>query len=321
MALVNDSIKASLPAQRPANWLLSFIFLFLSCCGSLLGQQDSTNHLTPMQRRQRVMLVACGGAAAYGAALPVLYADWYKNYPQTNFHFFNDDDEWQQMDKCGHTFTAYYEGVYGIRLMKWAGLTDKQAAWYGGTWGLLLQTSLEVMDGFSKEWGFSWGDMTANTVGAGLAISQQLAWHEQKIQIKFSYTPSHYQALNPNLLGVGYLEGLIKDYNGQTYWLSFPLRDISGITQIPSWLNIAVGYGADGMLRGSAADQYAPLSPYLNYARYRQFYLSLDLNMLRIKTRSKVLNDVLRVVSFIKIPAPAIEYNTNQNFKFHLLHF
>ncbi len=44
-----------------------------------------------------------------------LYSAWYSNYPQTNFHFFNDNNEWKQVDKVGHAYSAYIEsyGKYG----------------------------------------------------------------------------------------------------------------------------------------------------------------------------------------------------------------
>ena len=36
-----------------------------------------------------------------------LYNLWYKNYQQTSFHFFNDLEEWNYMDKAGHIYSSY----------------------------------------------------------------------------------------------------------------------------------------------------------------------------------------------------------------------
>ena len=55
-------------------------------------------------------------------------------------------------------------------MMKWAGYNQKEYSLIGGAYGLFIQTGVEILDGFSKEWGASPGDMTANIIGAGLAI-------------------------------------------------------------------------------------------------------------------------------------------------------
>ena len=40
---------------------------------------------------------------------------------------------------------------------------------------------------------------------------------------------------------------MLKDYNGQTYWLSANLKSFFKKSNVPTWLNISVGYGAEGM--------------------------------------------------------------------------
>ena len=42
---------------------------------------------------------------------------------------------------------------------------------------------------------------------------------------------------------------------------------------------------------------------------YSQFYLSLDIDLVKIKTKSKFLKSVFSVINFIKIPAPTLEIN------------
>jgi hypothetical protein len=36
----------------------------------------------------------------------------------------------------------------------------------------------------------------------------------------------------------------------KTYWLSVNLHSFSKAQKIPKWLNLAIGYGADGMITG-----------------------------------------------------------------------
>jgi hypothetical protein len=270
----------------------------------------------------RIIGIAAGGGTLYAASMAVLSQAWYKDHPKSSFHFFDDSREWLQMDKAGHAFTSYYEGVYGIKMLKWAGLSSRQAAWYGGSWGFLLQTPIEFFDGHSADYGASLSDVAANTFGTALVISQELLWEEQKLQMKFSYSPSSLAQYRPNVLGSNFQERLLKDYNGQTYWLSFGLKDIMPFeNKIPSWLNIAAGYGAYGMTGGMANPDMVNGTQIPEFNRVRQYYLSLDINLLKIKTRSRVLNTIFAGLAFIKIPAPAIEFRDDNKIKFHFLHF
>lgn len=260
-----------------------------------------------------------GGLITYSAAMTVLYQFWYADYPRSDFHFFNDSREWEQVDKAGHFFTAYYESVIGINTLKWTGMKENKAILYGSLWGILLQSPIEIFDGYSKNWGFSVADMSANICGSLLAFGQQKLWNEQKIQIKFSFWPSNMASKNSNVLGSGMIEQLIKDYNGETYWLSTGFRNIfPKADAIPKWLNIAAGYGAENMIGG-----FTNLPKYPDINRYRQFYLSIDVNTLKMRGKHQFLNYFLTAVSFIKFPSPTIEFNTSnsQNIRFHWIYF
>jgi len=48
-------------------------------------------------------------------------------------------------------------------------------------------------------------------------------------------------------------------------------------SRFPKWLNVAVGYGAEGMV----GSYYNP-SNLPHFDRYRQYYLSLDIDFTRI---------------------------------------
>jgi hypothetical protein len=289
-----------------------FVFLFVA---SLVGAQtDSLNHppenTRPLNKR-RIGFIAGTEAALYAGSLIGLNELWYKHYPKSSFHFFNDNKEWLQVDKIGHVTTAYYIGRIGIGFFKWGGMERKKAIWFGGMLGSVYQTTIEVLDGYSREWGFSAGDFAANTAGSLLVISQELLWDEQRIVLKYGFQQSRYARYRPNLLGATLRENLLKDYNGQTYWLSVnPFSFMKTVHCFPNWLNIAVGYGADGMIGGYSnplvKDEFGNS---LTFERYRQFYLSLDIDLTRIKTRSAFLRGLFMAIGFIKIPAPALEFS------------
>jgi hypothetical protein len=265
----------------------------------------------PSYRKDRLVLVVSSEAILYAGSLIGLNELWYKDYPRSSFHFFDDSNEWLQMDKAGHATTSYYIGRVGIGLMNWTGVSRKKAIWYGGMLGSLYQTTIEVLDGYSSEWGFSVADFGANTAGSLLCVAQQLAWGEQRIVLKYSFMPSEYSQYRPEILGSNLQENLLKDYNGQTYWLSLnPSSFMGKETKFPKWLNVAIGYGANGMTGGDFNPPYIDERGNQIYIeRYRQFYLSLDVDLTRIKTRSRFLKAVFYSVGFIKIPAPALEFN------------
>jgi hypothetical protein len=140
--------------------------------------------------------------------------------------------------------------------------------------------------------------------------------------LKYSFHPTKYPAYRPDLLGSGFAEQLIKDYNGQTYWLSGNISSfLPKTTKFPHWLNVAFGYGAEGMTGASSNSTVYNNQPVPQYDRYRQFYLSMDIDLTRIKTRSKSLKTLLTLISFIKIPCPALEYNTHGKFLFYPIYF
>ena len=173
-----------------------------------------------------------------------------------------------------------------------------------------------MLDGYSEEWGFSWGDILANASGTGLYVGQELLWNEQRIALKFSFHKTKYANLNPEKLGKRTLEQMLKDYNGQTYWLSFNLHSFFKESKIPKWLNVAIGYSGEGMVSASKDIDNQVLT---SNSRYRQYYLSFDVNLNNIKTNSRFLNSFFSVFNMIKIPFPALEFNKNRAV-FHLFY-
>jgi uncharacterized protein YfiM (DUF2279 family) len=273
--------------------------------------------------KQRLKLVVGATALGYTGAMVGLGTLWYSDYAKGNFHFFNDNDGWMYMDKLGHFTTAYYVGRAGIEALRWANVPDKKAIWLGGSLGLFFLTSVEYFDGRSTEWGASPMDLVANTAGAALVIGQELAWKEQRITMKWSYTNSRYAKYSPDKLGTALNEKWLKDYNGQTYWLSANVSSfLNKKSKLPKWLNLAVGYGANGMLAAvenpTMTDEGIPIP---QFERYRQWYISPDIDLPRIKTKSKIINLILKAGGFIKVPLPALEYNRVDNLKFHWLFF
>ncbi len=277
---------------------------------------------TPEFNQKRFNAVVTAGAVAYTGTMYGLYHLWYKDYGLNNFHFFNDNDEWLYFDKLGHSLSAYYIGSLGYNTLKWTGLDENKSIWYGGSLGLVFQTSFEVFDGLSDGWGASPGDLIANTAGTALFIGQQFLWHEQRIMLKWSLHLSPYAQYRPNVLGSTVPERLLKDYNGQTFWMSANIASfLPEDTRFPKWLNVALGYSVDGLTGGSVNITEHNGNPVPYFTRQSQYFLSLDVDLSKIPTKNEHLKVVLQALGVIKIPFPALELNAKDGVKFRPFYF
>jgi hypothetical protein len=224
------------------------------------------------------------------------------------------------MDKAGHAYAAYNESKVTYQALRWAGLSRNKALIYGGLAGVLYQTPIEIFDGLYGGWGFSWSDMGANALGALLFAGQEALFDDQLLRLKFSYAPSGYPKYH-SILGDNPIESFFLDYNGHSYWTSLNIQGITGIDVIPPWLNIALGYSANGMIKEFENPEYYMGKPFPHLERYRQFFLSADIDWNKIETDKKWLKIVFQMLNMIKLPFPALEYNGQNEFRFHWLYF
>ncbi|MFN8276981.1 MAG: DUF2279 domain-containing protein [Chitinophagales bacterium] len=254
---------------------------------------------------------------------------WYAGYPRAKFHWFNDLNEWNQIDKCGHIQGAYTEANFAYQWYRWCGANRRDAAIYGAITGFVAQSSIEIFDGFSSKWGASWSDIAANGIGALAAMSQNLAWGEQRFQIKIAshiqpYPPGELGIRAKELFGTGLVNGFLKDYNNIDFWLCVNPWSFQKESKFPKWLNIAVGYGAGNMYGGfdnTWTDKYGVFHNRNDVPRYRKFFISIDYNLMHVKARTRVGRLLLGALNFIKLPAPAIEFNTLGQVVFHPCYF
>lgn len=247
----------------------------------------------------------------YALIMLALGTAWYSSQWTSSFHLFNDWPEWQQMDKVAHLFWTFHTCVLATRLLRWAKLGDPEASRAGALLGFILVSGIEVFDGFSVAYGASLFDILANGAGALVFLGQQIFWKKILVWPKFSFHPTAFAPLRPELLGDGLLEQVLKDYNGQTFWYSGHVPWLP----LPRWLNLAVGIGADGMIFGRVHQNEAvQLHP------DRKYFLSFDLDFSHVKTSSRVLGTFLYVVNVIKVPAPTLEVSS-RGLRFHWLYF
>jgi hypothetical protein len=264
-----------------------------------------------LDRNRLTAFVGVAGVG-YGATLYGLNRLWYSTSERQSFRFFDDLPEWKQVDKLGHFYAAFYFSYGTSQALRWCNVPAKKSAMVGALTGFLVLLPIEVFDGYSNAYGASVGDLMANAAGSSFFLGQQLVWNEVRLLPKFSFNYTRFAELRPDVLGDSEASEILKDYNGQTYWIS---ADMDKFVTFPRWLNFAIGYGAHSMIYARDSQNTSA-----GYDPYRQYYLSIDFDLSAIRTRSKVLKTLFFLVNTIKIPAPAVEFS-RKGVAFHALHF
>ena len=242
--------------------LIQFVSVFGTMCLPFCpasAQHDTLKIDSSQMKRPDYLLlrgIFAGQSALYVGSIYGLSKSWYKN-PLTRFSIKDDTYEWLQMDKMGHVYTSYQIARHTAALYKSTGISKKQLLVYGALSGIIFQTPIEILDGFSPEYGFSPGDMVANVAGSMIFLSQIAFWDEIRIQPKFSFHYTSLAQVRPELLGRSYSERWLKDYNGQTYWFSGSPRSFLKNSSWPEWLCFSVGYGIENMVRAERSSSSA----------------------------------------------------------------
>jgi uncharacterized protein YfiM (DUF2279 family) len=283
--------------------LLFSIFLILNITPVIWSQH---RFFTPADslNKKRITFVSIGIGTTWAGGMIGLHEIWYKNVKKSTFHTFNDGSNWLQMDKMGHFYTNYHLAMNASQLYQWTGLTRNKSIALGSGIGFGFQTTLEIFDGFSTEWGFSWYDMLGNTLGTATYALQEIAWKEQRILPKFSYSPSPFAELRPEVLGSNFQEQLLKDYNGQTYWLSINPSTFFKKSKLPKWACFSIGYSANAKIKGD--DDSFISTDGTSYFAQREWLLSLDIDFSRIPAKRPWVKMVLKQFNALKIPFPAL---------------
>ncbi|MES2620366.1 MAG: DUF2279 domain-containing protein [Bacteroidota bacterium] len=315
-------------------WLL-FLSLFII---SLSQAQDSTS--TNLQKKpgfldysaslnkKRLVGVSVGGVGIYTGIIAGVGAAWYGKDKLSKFHWFEDATEWKQVDKGGHFFAPYFVTTWSYHMLRWSGMKNTPAALVAGAFGFVSMSAMEIPDGLHPKYGASWSDLVFNFAGAAFATTQFLVWKEQRILTKYSfhivdYPKGELRDRANALYGSNFGERILKDYNGATMWLSFNLYSFNHKIK-PQWLNIAFGYAAGNLYGGFEnkwTDKNGVYHDRSDLKQYRRFFISIDADYTKFKTRSKAGKMILGILNIVKLPMPALEFNTLGQVVFHPMYF
>ena len=275
------------------------IFLFtLSLVFSFASQKEIDQSLTRKINEKRFIASNSAIALVSGGSLFGLNQLWYSKESQESFHLFDDSKNWLQMDKMGHVMSSYELSRNMTEIYKWTGMSRRGGALLASSISFAYMSVIEIMDGHSSEWGFSISDMGANLAGIGCFLFQESFFSKQIFQPKFSFHQTIYADMRPQILGNNFIESLLKDYNGQTYWISFSPGQL-GVKKWPKWMMLSMGHSIDGRLKGNSSD-------FMGYKSHREYLFSLDVDMTEINVKSRFLKSLFKVVNCVKLPFPAI---------------
>ncbi len=206
------------------------------------------------------------------------------------FHF-DWDHDWRYAlgaDKLGHFYFPYAVTTIYAQAFRWCGMDTVGSLWWAGGLALAHQTFVEVRDGFSRQWGFSWGDVTANTLGAALPVAAGYVPALQAVRVKLSYDPSE-------KFRAGGYRAIIDDYESTYHWASVGLRDLVPAAwrgDVPAWLAIAVGHSVKGLDLAGAG--------------HHEIYLALDWNLEGLPGDGWFWNLLKKNLNLYHLPSPAV---------------
>jgi len=214
---------------------------------------------------------------------------WWKG-ERSSFHF-----EWERdwryslgADKLGHAWFPYLTSTFYNGVFLWCGLDTAASLWASSGLALAYQTYIEIRDGFSAEWGFSWGDMVADVLGAALPVARHYVPALRAFEFKISFAPSERFRSGSNA-------AIFDDYESTLHWISVDVNALLPRTAAdlwPDWLNVAVGHTVVGL------DEMG--------AGHHEFYLSLDWNLERLPGDTDLLRFLKRLANLYHLPAPAV---------------
>lgn len=157
--------------------------------------------------------------------------------------WFGQDTRSGGADKLGHLFTNYVGTRLLVDAFEWAGNDPESAQIWSVCTTLGILTGVEVVDGFSKRWRFSYNDAIMNMLGIGTALLfEKNPTLDRIMDIRLLYKPSREEGFDP-----------FGDYSGQTYLLVAKASGISRLREIPllRYLELAAGYGTRGFGKGA----------------------------------------------------------------------
>lgn len=231
------------------------------------------------------------GAFIYGYGLQNNM--WWKG-EYSDFHT-NWREDWQSSlgaDKIGHFYFGYsLTNIYKHGL-NWAGFSKEKSLLYSGLFIFTYQTFLEIRDGFSKDYGFSWGDFSANLMGSMYPLLQNKFDILQNFNFKISFQPSERFKQNSHSY-------ITDDYESTYHWLTIDIDDLFPSVDhfIFRFFNVAIGHSVKGLDQSGNGKH--------------EFFIGLDWDLRELPGNNKLFTFLKETLNLYHLPAPTIKIHPN----------
>lgn len=267
--------------------IYSFVILLITL--NIQAQDTTSTNNINEKKIDKIRLYGIMGVTAgafiYGHAF--LNDLWWKG-EKSSFHF-NFNQDWKDnlgADKLGHFYFPYFVGNVYSTLFQWSGIEEKESYYYSAALGLFYQTYIEIKDGFSEKYGFSWGDYGANILGVSYPVLQYHYNFLRNFNFKISFYPS--TRFRNNSHGA-----IIDDYESTYHWLSINVKNLlpSEVKKYyPAFVNLALGHSVK----------------HLDEKGRHELFIALDWNLETLPGDIWILKFLKKIFNYYHLPAPAV---------------
>ncbi|NUN70351.1 MAG: DUF2279 domain-containing protein [Bacteroidetes bacterium] len=204
------------------------------------------------------------------------------------------------VDKFGHFYTSYAEFLFGYEFMRWSGFDEDASIATAAGLTVFHAVTVELADGF-RRYRFSPDDLLFNSMGLMYGYLQIKEPFFRNFTFKWSYFPVY-----PAPFGGPFY--ITEDYDGHLYWLTADVHQLlperfNGYW--PSFLNLAVGYGAVNASKGA------------NGPLMRKFVIGLDYNLKALPISGDIWDLFKGVLDRFHYPAPGVKMGPERRTTVH----
>ena len=221
---------------------------------------------------------------------------WWKD-SRGPFHF---EDDWgyaANIDKVGHLVGGYYVSYFTGEGLMLCGFNWRDATIYGALFGFVYETIVEIEDGYSARWGFSFSDLIADVLGRAFYIGQYYYPFLQNFTFKYMY---HSKTMWSDLRDSPGL--LLSNHDANSFWIATNVYNILPRNFRKFWfsgINLTFGFQIEG-IDGVRHEAYGPIK--------RHYLIGLEYDLMQLSNdKYGGWNWILQNLNFLKQPGPIID--------------
>jgi hypothetical protein len=221
------------------------------------------------------------------------------------------------LDKGGHFFGTFMPAYVFSEILMASGFSWDDATIIGGAMGMAYTTYVEMLDGFSKDWGFSPTDWYADVAGASFFIAQHYIPFLQNFTPKFMYVKPSWHREYDRKEAMSFID----NYSAQTFYMAINMHNIlpeSIKNYWPKWLDLSVGYAVYSLSAGVTEHNAELISEDSHFGKVygnQKLLISLDYNLIELLPDGPGWwNWFKQSLNYFKFPSPTLEIGRDTKF-------